>query len=491
MSVALALIALAQSLPDFEKRVTEFTLPNGLHFILLERHQAPVVAFHTYVNAGSVDDPAGKTGIAHMFEHMAFKGTPEIGTANALAERKSLEAVEKAYDALAVARAEPRPDAARLKTLEEQLGAAIEKAEEFVEQDLYTRILEENGTAGLNASTNTDSTNYFSAMPANRMELWFLMESQRFLRPVMRQFYKERDVVREEHRMRIESSPQGKLINELTNIAFAAHPYRVGPAGWASDIEELRVADADDFRKRFYVPANMTIAIAGDASPAEVKRLAVKYFGPLPKAPLPVRRITAEPEQSGERRAAVESPSEPLVAIGYKRPDQHHADDPVFDVIDGLLSGGRTGIFHKELVRDKQLALGAYSAAAFPGGKYPNLFLIFLAPNAGRTVAELEKAVTGILERLAAQPAEEAALKRVKTTLRAGLIRQLDTNTGMAEMLASFHVNYGSWKVLFTGLDDIEKVTPADVQRVAKTYFRDRGKTVVYISAAAPAEVKR
>ncbi|MGE5646108.1 MAG: M16 family metallopeptidase [Acidobacteriota bacterium] len=469
----------AQDLKEFEKRVTEFTLGNGLHFIVFERHQAPVVSFHTYVNAGSVDDPKGETGLAHMFEHMAFKGTDRIGTRNYAEEKRALEAVERAYDRLDAERARgARADAQRIAALEADLAAAMDKAGSYVDPNAYPRIIEENGGVGLNASTGVDSTDYFYSLPSNRVELWFLLESQRFLHPVFREFYKERDVVREERRSRIESSPPGKLMEMLLATSFAAHPYREPTAGWASDIENLRVEEARAFYDKYYVPANITIGIAGDVSPAQVKRLADQYFSLLPARPLPRPLVTVEPAQEGAKSVEIETPSQPLLAIVYKRPSQTHKDDPVFDVINGVLDAGRTGLLYRELVRDKRIALSAQSAATFPSGAYPNLFLIFVAPSQGHTIEENEKAVYQIIERLKTQTVDEQTLQRVRTKVRAGLIRQLDSNSGMASQLTFYHVNYGDWRKLFTGLDDINRVTAADVQRVARQYFTESARTV-------------
>src|SRR5579863_1033740 len=268
--VLCALTVRAQSLKDFEKRVTEFTLANGMHFIILERHDAPVVSFHSYVNAGSVDDPSGETGIAHMFEHMAFKGTEDIGTTNHAAEQKAMDEVEHIYDQYDAERnKESKADPEKLKALDKQLKAAMERANGYVVPNAYPRIIEENGGVGMNAGTGDDSTNYFYNFPRNRLELWFLLESERFYDPVFREFYKERDVVREERRMRIESSPQGKLIEALLSTAFAAHPYKNMPGGWASDIENFRLSEAVQFYKKYYVPADITIGIAGDVNPED------------------------------------------------------------------------------------------------------------------------------------------------------------------------------------------------------------------------------
>jgi len=480
----------AQNLKEFEKNVTEFTLANGMHFIVLERHEAPVVSFHTYVNAGAVDDPMGKTGLAHMFEHMAFKGTENIGTTNWPAEKKALREVEDIYDSLDAERnkrAFAKPE--RIKELQVGLKIAMDKANSYVEPNLYPRIIEENGGVGLNAGTGEDSTDYFYNLPANRIELWFLLESQRFLRPVFREFYKERDVVREERRMRVESDPQGKLMEFMLATAFAAHPYRRMPGGWASDIEHLRMEDAEKFFAKYYGPGNITIGIVGDVNPGEARRMAEKYFAPIPKRPPPPLVITAEPPQEGPKQVEVESQSQPLEFIAYKRPDQYDKDDPVFDVIGGILSSGRTGLLYKELVRDKKVALEAGAAATFPGGKYPNLFIFFLAPSLGKTLPENEKVFYDVLTHFQKDKLDPRMLARVKTNTRAGLIRQLDSNSGLAQLLTSYYANYGDWRKLFTSLDEIDAVTVDDVQRVARQYFTDMSRTAAFtFSPAAPAQ---
>jgi predicted Zn-dependent peptidase len=471
----------AQSLKDFEKKVTEFTLPNGLHFLIIERHEAPVLSFNTYANVGSVDDPTGRTGLAHMFEHMAFKGTETIGTKNWPMEKKALDAVEDVYDRLEAEQNKWfRADPKKIEALQNELKAAIEKADTYVESNEYDRIVESNGGVGLNAGTSEDSTSYYYNFPSNRVELWFLLESERFLHPVFREFYKERDVVREERRMRVESSPQGELIEALVSTAFAAHPYKDMPGGWASDIETFRRTDAEAFYKKYYTPGNLTMAIAGDIDPAEAKRLAYKYFSRLPKGPAPPMVHTVEPSQEGEKRATVASPAQPFLAVAYKRPDQYSKDDAALDVLSDLLSDGRTGIFYKELVRDKKIALGAETDATFPGGKYPNLFILFYIPNAGHTVEEGEKEMYAIIDRMKKQKIDDESLKRVKTKLRASLIRKLDNNAGLASELASYSANFGDWRRLFTELDDYEKVTAEDVQRVAQTYLVEKSRTVAY-----------
>ncbi|HWE52959.1 MAG TPA: pitrilysin family protein [Bryobacteraceae bacterium] len=471
-----------QNLAEFQKRITEFTLANGMHFIVLERHEAPVVSFHTYVNAGSVDDPKGRSGLAHMFEHMAFKGTETIGTTNWTAERKAMDDIERAYDQLEAERNKlAKADPAKAQKLEADVRGAIEKADTFVVPNLYPRIIEENGGVGMNAGTSEDSTDYFYNFPANRVELWFYLESARFLHPVYREFYKERDVVREERRMRVESDPQGKMMEQMLATAIEAHPYRIMPGGWASDIENLRVKDAEKFFATYYVPANITMAVVGDVNPSRIKALAEEYFGRMQKRPLPNPVITIEPQQEGPKHVDVTSPAQPMEFVAYHRPSQYDKDDPVFDVISSLLSGGRTSIMYRDMVSEKRLALEAGAESQFPGGKYPGLFFFYLVPGPDHTAAENEKELDAVIANLQEVKVDEASLARVKTRTRAGLIRQLDDNAGLAQLLSSYYANFGDWKKLFTSLDEIDHVTADDVQRVARQYFTNENRTVAVI----------
>ncbi|HEY6339926.1 MAG TPA: pitrilysin family protein [Bryobacteraceae bacterium] len=481
----------AQSLQDFEKKVTRFTLPNGLTVLVLERHEAPVVSFHTYANVGSVDDPSGRTGLAHMFEHMAFKGTDTIGTKNWPEEKKALDAVEEIYDRLEAEQNKAfRADPKKIEALKADLKGAIDKANSFVEPNEFDRIVESNGGVGMNANTAEDQTQFFYSFPSNRIELWFLLESSRFLNPVLREFYKERDVVREERRMRTESDPVGQLVEQLLATAFTAHPYKVSPIGWSSDIEQLRRTDAFPFFKRYYTPGNLTIAIAGDVNPAEAKRLAEKYFGRLPKGPTPPIVRTVEPVQDGEKRATVASAAQPFWIAAYKRPSQYSPDDVPLDVLSDILSDGRTGLIYKDMIRDKRMALGAEADALYPGGKYPSLFIFFVAPAQGHTVEENEKEMDAIIERVKTQKVDAESLQRVKTKLRASLIRKLDNNAGMAEQLCFYEANFGDWRRLFTELQDYDKVTADDVMRVAKTYLVKEHRTVAYTYTPAQGEHK-
>jgi predicted Zn-dependent peptidase len=487
LAAILPVCLLPQSLEQFRKNVTEFKLANGMHFIVVERHAAPVVAFHTYVNVGSVDDPGGETGLAHMFEHMAFKGTEQIGTKDWPKEKQAMEKLEQDYDAYDDEKNKGlHADPGRLKVLWDQVKTDISAAQQYVIPNEYPQIIEMNGGEGLNAETGMDATQYFYKFPSNRVELWFLLESERFYDPVFREFYKERDVVREERRMRVESEPQGLLQESFMAAAFEAHPYHHSPGGWASDIESLRLGEAIRFYKEYYVPSNISMAIVGDVDPKQARQLAEKYFGIIPKKENPPPVHTVEPRQEGERRVEIESQSQPLEIVGYKRPDQLSDDDAVFDVMSEVLSGGRTGTIYKDMVSEKQLALAAGSAGTFPSGKYPNLFLLYVAPNMGKSLDECETELFRVVDRLKTEKVDETTLKRVKTKVRADLIRQLDSNSGLAAQLNFYYVSYGNWEKLFTQLGEYDKITADDVMRVAKKYLIPETRTVARLVPAAP-----
>lgn len=476
LSLCPALIS-AQNLAEFEKRTTEFKLANGMKFIVVERHNAPVVAFNAFVNAGSVDDPSGQSWMAHMFEHMIGKGIRSVGSKDWQAEERALGRVEQVYDRLEAAR--KSGDKASVTQMEAELKDAIESANNWVESNAYVRTIEEQGGVGFNAGTAFDFTTYFYSLPSNKLELWFLLSSEFFKQPVFREFYKERDVVLEERRMRIDSSPQGKLMERLVETAFQKHPYGKW-AGPASEISSLRAKDARAFFQKYYSPANVTVAVVGDVTPAQVKQMAQRYFGDIPERPLPPPVSVIEPKQDAERRSTMELQAQPILMAGYKRPDQRHKDNPALEVLSGILSSGRTGLMYKELVRDKKIALAAQAGDSFPAGKYPNLFVFFAMPNAGHSVEEVEKAIYGIIERLKTEKVDDTTVQRVKTKVRAGLIRQLDSNSGLAEQLPFNEVFFGDWRHMFRSLQDIEKVTADDIQRVAKTYFTPENRTVVY-----------
>ncbi len=479
--------AKAQDLASFERRTTVKVLPNGLTLIVCERPEAPVFSFYTLVDAGSADDPQGASGLAHMFEHMAFKGTTEIGTTNYPAEKVALAKVEVAYAAYdAQFRKRVGQDPARLQELYKVFEDAQAAAEKFVIPNQFSEIAEQNGAVGINASTAEDSTQYFWSMPSNRLELWAYLESQRIGHPVEREFYKERNVVQEERRMRVDSAPIGRMVEQFLATAYVAHPYRRPGVGWESEISQVTATEAAAFHAKYYVPGNIVIAVVGDVKAADAMPVLERYFAPIPAGPKPEPMTTVEPPQVAEKSVVIREATQPFYIEGYHRPDYRDPDDAVYDAITDIFSNGRTARLYRSLVRDQGIAAEAQGFSGFPGDKYPGLFAVYAVPLPGHSPEQMREAIHKELDRLKNQDISDAELERFKTRARADLLRGLGNNEGLAHELAEYQTRFGDWRQLFRELDKINAVNKADVRRVANKIFTASNRTSAEIEFVPP-----
>ncbi len=479
----------AQNVEDFADRLTRFTLDNGLTFLVLERHEAPVASFQIYADVGAVNEVVGITGIAHMLEHLAFKGTRTVGTTNWEAEAEAMAEADAVFEKIKAVREEAGPEThqLRLKELQQQLDEAQKKASQYIVHDRFEEIYNQAGGTGLNASTSWDATRYIISLPSNKLELWMWMESDRFLYPVFREFYKERNVIMEERRLRTESDPVGRLLEDFMAVAYKAHPYGYPVIGYMSDIETITREEVRDFFRIYYSPANLTIAIVGDVDPQQIRQMAEIYFGRIPTLPEPTGVETIEPPQLGPRRVELHDPAQPFVLIGYHKPSIHHKDNAVFDAITDIVGMGRTSRLYESLVKEKRIAVYASGFQGLPGNKFPGLFLFYAVPAKGHTNEESEQAIYAEIERLKTESVSPEELEKARTRARASLIRSLASNSGMASQLAFYEAVTGDWRNLFEALKDIERVTAEDIQRVAKEYFKPTNRTVGVIQTTAPA----
>ena len=270
----------------------------------------------------------------------------------------------------------------------------------FVKKNEFSDVVEREGGVAVNAFTSADVTGYFYALPANKIELFCYLESERFLHPVFREFYEERDVVMEERRMRTESRPVGRLIEQFVATAFTAHPYHHPVIGYASDIQSYTMTDAETFFETYYVPSNMVTAIVGDIHPETLIPLLETYFGRIPGGPKPPPLRTVEPPSIAEKVVRIQDPSQPFYLEGYHKPAATHPDQPVFDAIDDILTNGRTSRFYRSLVRDKQIAVDAGAYGAYPGEKYPHLWVAYAVPARGVSNETVQHAIREELDRL-------------------------------------------------------------------------------------------
>ncbi len=458
------------------ERVTEFKLENEMKFIVLENHEAPVISFVTYANVGGVDEPEGKTGVAHFLEHLAFKGTKKIGTTDYQAEAQVLNELDQLFAQIQAAK--QAGDTTKLKQLQEKFAATEAIANKYVKQNEYGEIVDTAGGVGLNAATSADYTSYFYSFPANKLELWMSLESERFLQPVFREFYKEKQVILEERKLRTDNSAIGKTLEAFLNTAFTTHPYKHPVIGYEEDISNLTREDVANFFATYYAPNNLTVAIAGDVEPETVRELAEIYFGRY-KAQAPPSPVTAvEPTQTETRMVTVNFPSEPWYLEGYHIPALDHPDYPIYEVISELLSSGRTSRLYQSLIEKQQVALTAQGFSGFPGDKYPNLMLFYALSTPGTDLDTLAIALRAEIDLLKTELVTLEELERVKTQLKASLVRTLDSNMGMARVLAEYDAKTGSWRNVFDELETIEAVTAEDIQRVASTTFTAENRTI-------------
>lgn len=455
--------------------VREHTLANGLRLLILHRPGAPTVSFVVQYGVGGVHEHLGTTGTAHLLEHLLFKGTRSVGTRDAAAEEVLFPRMDAAHDTLVRARA--RGDSAEVQRLKARIASLEDTARAYVEPNEFDRILTKAGARGLNASTSNDATTYYVELPSNRAELWFVLEGDRMAHPVFREFFTERDVVMEERRMRVETSPDGLLYEAHLAAAYDVHPYGVPVTGFMSDLENLSRRDVADYFRRFYGARNAVVGIVGNVDPDKVVAWAERYLSAVPAGEEAPPVLAREPVQHGERRVEVVWDAEPALRIGWHVPDARHEDAPALAMLANLLTGGRTARLYKRLITDDRLATGVTSSLG-PGERYPQLFQIDASPLAPHTTAEVEAAIYTELARLGFEGPSVAELERVRNQIAAGNVRRLQSNLGLAFQLVESESLFGDWRETFRMSERLRSVTPEDVKRVVGRYFTRENRTV-------------
>ncbi len=481
----------AQTGAGINIHVERFRLPNGMTFLLVPDPTTPVVASFLYVDVGSVDEVPGITGTAHVLEHMMFKGTTTFGTTDLAAESR----IMKKVDGVMARYFELRKQEIRgLREVTPDTLAALRAAADSLEQagraytvqndlDVVTSKL---GFSGLNAFTSEDQTVYTETFPPNLLEVWALFESERIANPVFREFYSERDVVMEERRRSYDTDPDGALYIGLIGTGYLAHPYQWSAIGWQSDLEGLERHAVREYFQEHYAPNHLTSVLVGNIDPDRVKELARKYFGPIPASGPAHVVTTVEPPQRGERRIEVAFDATPRLAVGYHTGALTGADRAAVEVIDALLTSGRTSRLYRSLVLDQQVA--SYVSSGIRGDKYPGLFTIDAAPPSPDKMPALESALQAQLDTLAAAPVSEKELAKARNQIEADFLRSLEQPSRLAYNLAVFEVITGSWENMLKHDRDRMAVTAADVQRVAGTLFAPENRTVAVLTPPSAGE---
>ena len=487
---ALAACALAAPAPAQEVQVVEHVLDNGMTLLLVPRPGDPNVAAGWVAKVGSVNERPGITGVAHLFEHMMFKGTHAVGTRDIEEDLRIIDALDALRADLQVEEArlverhrlgvidDPNsPDARspRHRELLDEFDALLARQGELVIKEDFSRLYTGQGASGMNAGTSYDFTIYFVNVPANKLDLWFWMESDRLLNPVFREFYAERDVVREERRLRTESTPIGKFQEQFDAMFWDASPYGWPVVGWPSDIEGVTREEALAFFDVHYAPNNVAAALVGDFDPDRAIALADRYFGRLPRgARTPAPPRTREMPQLAEKRMVAYAETNPQVVIRLRTVPDGHVDEPALVVLGQLLSG-RTGRLYKALVEEQQVATDASGGQA--GFKYEGMFELRGTAKQGRTPEEVEQAIQAEIERLKTEPVGDRELQKVKNQNAAGIFRDLEGNFQLMMQLLIRENNRG-WETINSDPPLYDAVTADDVMRVAAQYFTPEARAV-------------
>ena len=468
-----------ESLDRLKTGVKEHVLSNGLKILFYERDVAPVFSGISSVRVGGVNEQPGVSGASHLFEHLAFKGGPDIGTKDygrekpLLVELETLrtkqdEAIKNKGTGLT------EEETARLKEVSEEL-AEIWKIAEF------TNLHRKWGASGLNATTAKELTNYFASYPVTSFEFWCWAESERLARPVARQFYKERDVVLEERRSRYEDSPSGKLYEKLLGQAFLQHPYRHPVIGYESDIRSLQPRHVLDLHKEYYVGSNIVVAVVGDMEFEEALPTLKKYFGRIPSGKRPEQPTVVEPPQEGERNFSITFDASPVFFAGYKKPIYPDPREPALTLFLEIAMGSRVAPLYKEIVLNKKMAssLGYFEA---PGDMFPNLVIMYGEPIKPFTNEQLLTKFDQELEKVISKPISEKELQIAKRGVMKGALVGMKSNMGLARELADIEQKFGSWRVLLEWYKQMLQVTPEQAQQAAKEILQNDQRTVGFLS---------
>jgi predicted Zn-dependent peptidase len=478
-------LLVAQQVP-----VKEHFLANGMKVLLVERHDAPSISGGWVARVGSVNERPGITGIAHLFEHMMFKGTPTLGTKDYKKDLKIMADQERVRDLM---RAEerkmramwrrgeitdlfdPEQKTKRWRALNDEFKKLVDAHRKVIVKNEFDRIYTSNGGSKMNAYTTYDHTAYFITVPSNKLELFMWMESGRLLEPVFREFYAERDVVFEERRMRTESTPLGKFSESFNSLFWESHPYGWPIIGWPSDIPAISKADADEFYATFYVPENLTLVLVGDFKSKEALTMAQKYFGRLKRGKKTVPDvITMEMPQKAEKRFYAEAETNPNVDIYWHTPAFGHKDTYALSVMSKILTGN-TGRLKKELVLKSKLATDTFAWTR--GMLYAGQFNAGGEVADGKDPAAVETAIHAVIEKLKTEQVPAKELQKVKNNFAAAEYRRLSSNHPILMQIIR-NEGTGDWRELNTAGAKLQAVTPADIHRVAKKYFTKENRAV-------------
>lgn len=457
------------ALKKLESNVQFTTLSNGMRVIVYPRPIAPVFSGVLAARVGGTDEKLGQSGISHMLEHMAFKGTPEVGTIDYPKEKELLAKLEQ----LAV-RAKSNPTD---ENLAKEWQLSMEELRKLWVTDQFTREYEKRGSVGMNAYTTSELTAYFVNLPRTVFEFWCYMESERIVNPVMRQFYEERDVVMEERRMRYETDPEGKLYELLLGTVFRAHPYGKPVIGYDFDIKRITATDIEEFHKKFYVPSQLVVSISGDVSLDRDLATLEKYFGRIKVGPVPERPHAVEPPQGGQREVVLNERGSPQTMIAYRKPVYPDPEDPIISVMVEILAGSNLSPLNKALVEQQRVAVSVGASEA-PGNAYPNALIFQIVPRTPNDNRVVIEAFDKVIEKFQNSWQDEELLEFAKRSVAMSYLGSLKSSQGLALALASDELLHNNWKASLDWFEKAMNVTSEQVRESSKKYLSKQNRTI-------------
>jgi predicted Zn-dependent peptidase len=469
---------LALQTDGLEEKITEYHLDNGLTLLVAPRSEIPTFTAFITLGVGSANEHENNRGIAHLLEHMRFKGTETIGTRDYAKEKELLRRIDAGVEQIEECKQSHACSDEELDTLEKHLHQLQTEHRSLVVKDEAAQIYARHGGVGFNAYTSKDLTTYLVSLPANKLELWVSMEADRMKNTVLREFYTEKEVILEERKRSYETRPRGMMYEALLATAFRVHPYRHPIIGWNSDIRALTKEQTRQFMHAYYMPQNAVIALVGDVDPEEALHLVEQYFGDIPPGvKVPEVRVQ-EPAQNGERRAEVVFDANPRLLVGYHKPTVPHRDDYAFDLLSTILGQGASSRLHRSLVLDQGIA-SSISVYTAPGARYPNLFVIGAIPRHPHTSSEVEREIYAQLEQIKQEGVRAEELEQARKRLRADRIRHLRSNRGLASMLTHYEVVTGSWRYLVDYDETLGTISTQEVQTAAQKWLTRENRSVV------------
>jgi len=482
---------------DISVNVQPFKLDNGMLFLVVQRPATPQVAIRLAIRAGSALEETGKTGIAHLLEHMLFKGTKNFGSLDYQKDQELQTRIEAAYQVVLEEKSKRQPDKMLIDRKVAEMEALRREVQNNYVPQAFSAQLGKNGAVGVNAFTTPDQTQYLASVPSDMLEQWFSLASEQIFEPAWREFYVEKEVVQREWAFRYINDPGGAAWLDLKTTAYSAHPYRNPTIGWKSDMEKYSTRDAIAFHKTYYNPTNAVCVLVGDVSLETARRLAKIYFERYPAGQRAPETVTREPSQQGPRQNIrfLKGARTPLVRIGYHGARMDTKDFFALDAMTMILSHGRSSRLNQEIIY-KGLAQSAWSYN--PDNRYAGMIILGGSPNEPPIIknkgvsdeekrqayleacAELEELLLVQVEKMKTELVAASELQRIKKLNRRDFIDRMRSNEGLAGTLATLEVQTG-WQYLMYYLEKFEAMTPEDIRSAANKYLKTDNKTSVYV----------